>query len=92
MPIGNNVTLKDKLIKSTTSTKNKTSNTSNTSNTRIARKKKDTEGTAKMTFYIDPDLLKKLYNFSYWDRLSLTKAFNIALKDGLKGKNTKDRK
>jgi len=89
MPIGNNVTFKDKLIKSTTSTKNKTSNTSNT---RITRKKKDTEGTVKMTFYVNPDLLKKLYNFSYWDRLSLTKAFNLALKDGLISKNTKDRK
>jgi len=42
-----------------------------------------------MTFYIKEDLLEKLYNFAYWDRHSLTEAFNLIVKDGLKGKNTK---
>lgn len=90
MPIGDNVIIKDKLIKSTT---NKKSNTSNINKTSVQRKKKkDTEGTVKMTFYINEELLNKLYNFAYWDRRSITKAFNTVLEDGLKGKNTKDRK
>ena len=42
-----------------------------------------------MTFYIKEDLLEKLYNFAYWDRHSLMEAFNLVVKDGLKGKNTK---
>ena len=42
-----------------------------------------------MTFYVKDDLLKKLYNFAYWDRHNITEAFNITITDGLKGKNTK---
>jgi len=89
MPIGDNVIIKDKLIKSTASKK---SNASNINKKSVPRKKeKDTEGTVKMTFYINEGLLNKLYNFAYWDRHSITKAFNTVLKDGLKGKNTKDK-
>ena len=89
MPIGDNVIIKDKLIKNTTSKK---SNTSNINKESIRRKKeKDTEDTVQMTFYIKNKLLNKLYNFAYWDRHSITKAFNTVLKDGLTGKNTKDK-
>jgi len=94
MPVGENINLKDKLIKKTTS---KVSNKSNVSNTNITRKigmpssnsETDTYKTKKMTFYIKQDLLQKLYNFAWWDRHSLTEAFNIVVNDGLKGKNTK---
>ena len=90
MPIGDNI-LKDRLIKKTTG------KTSKASNTNITRKvgmpsrnpRTDTYKTKKMTFYIKADLLKKLYNFSYWDRHTVTEALNILLEDGLKGKNTK---
>jgi len=44
-----------------------------------------------MTFYIKIELLQKLYNFTYWDRHSLTEAFNIVVRDGLKEKNIKQR-
>ena len=138
MPIGNNMDLKDRLIKSTTNitsntnnkstktkdkkaskanVKNKTiitskartndngnnkNNTSNVSNeskkqktsiaNNVSKARKDTENTVKMTFYIKADLLKNIYNYSYWDRLSLTRAFNKVVKDGLKGKDTSQRK
>ncbi len=49
----------------------------------------DTFKTKKSTFYIKEDVLKRLYNFAYWDRHSITEAVNIALQDGLKGKNTR---
>ena len=95
MPVGRNVNLKDKLIKKTTS---KVSNKSNISNTNITHKigmpsldpGKETYKTKKMTFYIKQDLLQKLYNFSWWDRHSLTEAFNIVVNDGLKGKNIRN--
>ena len=45
--------------------------------------------TQKMTFYIKGDLMKRLRNFAYWERQSLTQAFNAVLQDGLKSKNTK---
>ena len=87
MPVGKNINLKDKLIKNTTR------------NTNITRKvgmpspntKTDTYKTKKMTFYIKIELLQKLYNFTYWDRHSLTEAFNIVVRDGLKEKNIKQR-
>lgn len=79
------------------------SNVGITNNTNIVSKKSDrnrigqpsrdpkaaTYKTKKTTFYIKDDLLKKLYNFAYWDRHNLTEAFNMVLSDGLKGKNTK---
>lgn len=97
MPVGKNIDLEDKLIKKTVSKASNKRKVSNTRNTNITSKiglpssnsKTDTYNTRKMTFYIKEDLLKKLYNFSYWDRYSLTEAFNIVVNDGLKGKNTK---
>ena len=102
MPIGKNIP-QDKLIKKTTEEAkkpgdiSKSSNISNVNNTNITSKVgmpssnpgASTYKTKKMTFYIKKDLLDKLYNFSYWDRYSITEAVNIALEDGLKGKNTK---
>jgi len=100
MPIGENVTLKDKLIKKTsrkTSIRSKASITNITSKrnikNRFGQPSKDpratTYKTKKMTFYVKDDLLKKLYNFAYWERYNITEAFNIVLTDGLKGKNTR---
>lgn len=99
MPLGKNTPLQDTLIKRTT---DKTSKTNKGSNTRSTRKvyipgrpsgdpSSDTFGTRKMTFFIKEDLLKRLYNLAYWDRHSVTAAFNKALEDGLKGKNTKNK-
>jgi len=102
MAIGKNVNLKDRIIKSTVvggSKGNKAdiiSKAHNKANAHIkskasiadnARKKnKDTEGTVKMTFYIKEDSFRKLRNFAYWDRHSITEAFNLVVADGLKGK------
>ena len=96
MPVGKNINLEDKIIKKTTG---KTSNKRNVSNTNIKRKPgmpsldpgKETFKTKKMTFYINPDLFNGLKNFAYWERHSLTKAFNIVMSDGLKGKNIKQK-
>jgi len=96
MALGENVNLKDRIIRKTV----KGSNTGKASNTNITNKigmpspdpKTDTYKTKKMTFYVKEELLEKLYNFSYWDRRSLTDAFNVVLDDGLKGKNIKPRK
>ena len=95
MPVGKNINLGDKLIKKTTSKASNKSNKSITRNTNITSKvgmpsinyKTDTFKTKKMTFYIKEDLLEKFYNFAYWDRHSLTEAFNLVVKDGLKRKN-----
>ncbi len=96
MAIGKNVLVEDKLIRKTTNNASSTSNTSKVSNTRhtsIARKSDNaTSNTIKMTFYIKSDLFKRLRNYAYWDRLNLTEAFNGVLVDGLKGKNTQDKK
>ncbi|MBA7491346.1 hypothetical protein ES702_01891 [subsurface metagenome] len=86
MPIGNNIALRDKLIKKTAGKVSKTSKRNITSKTGA------TSNTVKMTFYVKQELLERLYNFAYWDRHSITDAFNVALRDGLKGKNTKPRK
>jgi hypothetical protein len=105
MPIGENVGLGDKLIKKTTgktintNKANKTNKTSNVNNTNITSKtgrpstnpKTDTYKTRKITFYAKEDLLEKLHNFAYWNRHSVTEAFNLVLSDGLKGKNVKPR-
>ncbi len=103
MPIGANLNLTDRLIKKTTGKTNITSKASITNNTNITSKRNiknrfgqpsknprtTTYKTKKMTFYVKDDLLKKLYNFAYWERYNITEAFNIVLTDGLKGKNTK---
>lgn len=102
MAIGKNVNLKDRIIKSTVedvikgSTESIASKADNKSYTPIKSKtsivnkthkrNKDTEGTVKMTFYIKEDSFRKLRNFAYWDRHSLTEAFNLVVADGLKGK------
>lgn len=102
MAMGKNVNLKDRIIKSTVADVIKgskgsiTGKADNKSPTHIRSKastinnthkrNKDTEGTVKMTFYIKEDSFRKLRNFAYWDRHSLTEAFNLVMADGLKGK------
>jgi len=102
MAIGKNVNLKDRIIKSTVVDESKgskadiTSKAHNKANAHIKskaniadkahKKNKDTEGTVKMTFYIKEDSFRKLRNFAYWDRHSITEAFNLVVADGLKGK------
>lgn len=95
MPLGEN-----KLIQKTSNKRKITHKENITRNTNITNKKstagqasKDPEAvtyeTQKMTFYIKGDLMKRLRNFAYWERQSLTQAFNAVLQDGLKSKNTK---
>ena len=63
--------------------------------TKRPRKKKEnkvTSDTVLKSFYVKKDLFEKLHNFAYWDRHTITEAFNIVLKDGLKDKNTKPKK
>jgi len=92
MAIGNNVVGQDKLISKTTSKASIKSIVSNVSPGQPSNSKEaDTYGTLKMTFYIKTELYAKLKNFTYWDRHTLTEAFNQVVEDGLKGKNTKDR-
>ena len=96
MPLGQNVPLQDTLIKKTTGKVSKTSKGSNTRKVYIPGQPSgdpasDTFRTKKMTFFIKETLLKRLYNYAYWDRHTVTAAFNRALEDGLKGKNTKDK-
>lgn len=102
MAMGKNVNLKDRIIKSTVeavikgSKENITSKADNKSSTTMKskasitdkahKKNNDTEGTVKMTFYIKEDSFRKLRNFAYWDRHSITEAFNLVIADGLKGK------
>lgn len=95
MPLGQN-----KLIQKTSNKRKNTSKENITRNTNITNKNatagrpsKDpaavTYETEKMTFYVKDDLMKRLRNFAYWERQSLTQAFNAVLQDGLKRKNTK---
>ena len=102
MAIGKNVNLKDRIIKNTVVDESKENKEDVTSKTpkkisthikskesitgNIHKKNKDTEGTVKMTFYIKEDSFRKLRNFAYWDRHSITEAFNLVVADGLKGK------
>ena len=72
MALGKNIVLKDNLIKKTTE---KTTN---------ACKSKNSTEKIKMTFYIEKNSLKKLYDYSYRKRTSLTNAFNTVLIAGLK--------
>lgn len=90
MAIGNNVSMKDRLIKQTTPNVNIESNVNIKNN--VSKKETATGNTKKATFYVKENLLSKLYNFAYWDRRSVTEAFNAVLTDGLKGKPTKERK
>jgi len=98
MPLGNNKV--GKLIQKTVDdNEGKKINVVKERNISIGSKKSiistdpeyDTFGTKKMTFYVKEGILDKLYNFAYWDRHSVTQAFNIALVDGLEGKNTRNR-
>lgn len=94
--MGKNINLKDKIIKKTSADENKNNIGSKTINknkeniiSKICKKNNDTEGTVKMTFYIKENSYQKLRNFAYWDRYSITEAFNIIIADGLKGKEVK---
>jgi len=86
---------KKKTSKGKTTTANKQKKTGKTKNNsseelpNVMNKRKATSNTTKMTFYVKNDLITKLYNFAYWDRYTITEAFNIVLSDGLKGKTTK---
>ena len=88
MAIGTNIRINDKLIKKTSPSE---SNTNIKNNVSKKNKARVTDNTTKMTFYVRTELLEKLYNFSYWDRHSVTEAFNIIVENGLKGKNTRNR-
>lgn len=94
--MGKNINLKDKIIKKTSVDENKNNIGSKTINknkesitNKTYKKNNDTEGTVKMTFYIKENLYSELRNFAYWDRYSITEAFNIIVADGLKGKEVK---
>jgi len=106
MTLGNNIGIKDKLIKKTTIKKNITINGSKTSNGSKGSKAnnaskavflpthdktKATTQTKKATFYVKTELLEKLYNFAYWERYNITEAINITLADGLTEKTTKSK-
>lgn len=106
MPLGTNLdkiikkTTPDTNITSNTRIERKKSITNNTNITSRIRNmglpsqkpESDTYKTKKMTFYIKEELLDKLYNFAYWERKSLTEAFNFVITDGLKGKNVAPKK
>jgi len=82
MAIGKNtMSFADTLVKKTTG---KTDIERNTRNTRIACKSKTSTEKVKMTFYIERVSLKKLYDYAYRERTSLTDAFNTVLSVGLK--------
>ena len=51
---------------------------------------KVTEEKQTCTFHVEKDALQQIYNYAYWDRLSITEAINIIIKDGLVGKTIKD--
>lgn len=100
MSIGDNVNLKDRLIKKTADKANNTNKANKTSKDNLVKtevsvpyrtKKIATEDTKKATFYVKRELLQKLYNFAYWERHNITEAFNMVLTDGLKGKKTQNR-
>lgn len=104
MSIGKNINLgsgeEDRIIRKTTKSRGVTRITRTTRKTRnsikpasltVKNSPADKGVKTKMTFYIRGPLLKKLYNFAYWDRYSLTDAFNVVVSDGLKGKNTKEK-
>jgi hypothetical protein len=94
MPIGQNVNLGDKLIKKTSKQDKAFNQEPHEQSDKaqfqhpVAGRRTATTNTVKMTFYVKQELLEKLYNYAYWDRLTVTEAFNTALMDGLKGKNT----
>jgi len=102
MTIGSNAPIVDKLIKKTVSSGDADEqgkpDSSTTAKPAISQKtayhrpqaarENATTNTVKMTFYVKQELLDKLYNFAYWDRLTVTEAFNTVVADGLKNKNT----
>lgn len=90
MPIGDNLNLKDKLIRRTTRKTSKVSKSSITSKINKPSKRNATADSIKFTFYTKKELLQKLYNFCYWERKpSITDGFNQIVRDGLKGKIVK---
>ena len=99
MALGKNVDLSDRLIRNTTRNTRKARSAGNAriaSNTNITGKPSRSPNTAtfstrKMTFYVKDELLDKLYNYAYWERHSVTEAFNTALADGLANKTTKEK-
>ena len=79
------------IIENKANNKNNTSNTSIASNERkkyitTTDKNRSSFETIKMTFYIKNKLYRELKNYAYWERLSLTEAFNRVMTDGLKEK------
>jgi hypothetical protein len=50
---------------------------------------KVTQGKQTCTFHVEKDTLQKIYNYAYWDRLSITEAINGIINDGLVGKTIK---
>jgi len=97
MAIGENVSIVSHLSGKTTGKASIKSNVSKASKVKAVPGQPsktpgtDTYKTTKMTFYIREDIYAKLKNFAYWDRHTLTEAFNLVVEDGLKGKNTKAR-
>lgn len=103
MSIGSNAPMVDKLIKKTTAPTSQDTGMQSAAETVQQQapvkkqfnpraqlgKENATTNTVKMTFYIKQDLLEQLYNYAYWDRMTVTEAFNTALVDGMKNKNTK---
>jgi hypothetical protein len=98
MTIGTNAPIVDKLIKKTVSSGEADEHGKEADKPAISQKtayqrpqaarENATTNTVKMTFYVKQELLDKLYNFAYWDRLTVTEAFNTVVADGLKNKNT----
>ena len=95
MPIGANIPTADKLIKRTTTVSSAENEKTGEETAKKAHghrflsgRENATTNTVKMTFYVKQELLDKLYNYAYWDRMTVTEAFNKTLGDGLKDKNT----
>ena len=92
MPIGDNISFgEDQLIRKTVESGRKTGLRAGRPEPEPAARRKDTRDTVKMTFYVKRDFLGQLYNFAYWERLSVTAAFNRVMSDGLRHKDTRPR-
>lgn len=57
----------------------------------VLEPKNVTHNKIKATFYVEENLLNRIKNFAHWERLLITEALDTVLKDGLKGKNTKNK-
>ena len=81
----NTVTLKDKLIAKTDKTNENTRKYTHLHVSTRKRKKEPSSPTekVKMTFYIDSESLKKLYVYAKEKDITLTKAFNACLANGI---------